>query len=113
MSLLSPVLRGAENGRLIFRCPGCNASHQIAVGEGPGPRWGYNGNAESPTFTPSVLVTYPANPHAGDDFAEWRTTRICHSFVIDGQMQFLSDCTHALAGKTVPLARFNVDECAP
>lgn len=27
----------------------------------------------------------------------------CHSFVRDGQIEFLSDCTHALAGKTVSL----------
>jgi len=28
---------------------------------------------------------------------------ICHSFVTDGQIQFLGDCTHKLAGRTVPL----------
>jgi hypothetical protein len=27
----------------------------------------------------------------------------CHSFVVDGQIQFLGDCTHKLAGQTVPL----------
>ena len=29
--------------------------------------------------------------------------RVCHSFVTDGNIQFLSDCTHSLAGQTVPL----------
>ena len=27
----------------------------------------------------------------------------CHSFIQNGQWQFLSDCAHALAGKTVPM----------
>lgn len=31
---------------------------------------------------------------------------ICHSFVTDGNIQFLSDCTHSLAGQTVPLKPF-------
>lgn len=28
---------------------------------------------------------------------------ICHSFVRNGKIEFLSDCTHELAGKTVEL----------
>jgi hypothetical protein len=31
---------------------------------------------------------------------------ICHSFIKDGMIQFLDDCTHALAGQTVPLGEF-------
>jgi hypothetical protein len=31
------------------------------------------------------------------------TCQRCHSFLVDGQIQFLGDCTHALAGQTVPL----------
>ena len=26
---------------------------------------------------------------------------VCHSFVTDGRIQFLGDCTHKLAGQTV------------
>jgi hypothetical protein len=48
-------------------------------------------------------VTYPANPDAIEEFKEWRTERVCHSFVTDGKIQFLGDCTHALAGQTVEL----------
>jgi hypothetical protein len=29
--------------------------------------------------------------------------RVCHSFVVDGRIQFLGDCTHHLAGQTVDL----------
>jgi hypothetical protein len=28
---------------------------------------------------------------------------VCHSFVTDGRIQFLEDCTHELAGQTVDL----------
>ena len=114
--------------RLSFHCPGCNADHGVIV-EGPG-AWGYNWNPESPTFTPSVLIRsgHYTNPdqkvgNCWCDFeerlgpAQARRLRkhgdesrslnfscyICHSFVKDGQIQFLSDCSHELAGQTVPL----------
>jgi len=103
VSALSKVLREGPGGVLIFRCPGCNDSHAINHGAGPGPRWGWNGNADKPTFTPSVLVRYGANPDADEEFKEWRTERVCHSFVTDGRIQFLTDSTHELAGQTVDL----------
>lgn len=119
MSALSAVLRLAEGGRLHFRCPGCGEAHGIQVGDGPGPRWGWNGDAEKPTFTPSVLVWWdePANLHDPDalrrDIEAARAagpgtkvplvSRRCHSFVTDGRIQFLGDCTHSLAGQTVDL----------
>lgn len=84
-----------------FFCPGCNSPHTISTSAGG---WGWNGDAERPTFTPSVLVTHDAKPEASEEFKEWRTARACHSFVTDGMIQFLSDSTHALAGQTVPLA---------
>jgi hypothetical protein len=61
---------------------------------GGNPVWTFNGNLEKPTFTPSILVTMPI---------EGEKPKICHSFVTDGRIQFLGDCTHALAGKTVDL----------
>jgi len=95
---------GGGETTMWFLCPGCDDYHACRVGHVAGhPCWGFNGDLESPTLTPSVKVTYPANPDADDDFAEWRTERICHSFVAAGRIQFLSDCTHALAGQTVDL----------
>jgi hypothetical protein len=32
-----------------------------------------------------------------------RPLDVCHSFVTDGKIQYLSDCTHAMAGQTVDL----------
>lgn len=103
MNYLSSVLRGGPGNALMFWCPGCDGSHAIQHGAGDGPRWGWDGNAEQPTFTPSILVRYPANPNAGEEFKEWRKERVCHSFVTGGRIQFLSDCTHELAGQTVDL----------
>ena len=37
-----------------------------------------------------------------EDHRPW-FCRVCHTFVTDGRIQFLSDCTHALAGQTVDL----------
>lgn len=119
MTHLSQVLRETAPGTLSFWCPGCKDTHSIRHGEGAGPRWGWNGNTERPTFTPSVLVRsghyvpghengscwctyYQENPDEPRDFA----CGICHTFITDGHIQFLSDCTHELAGQTVPMVGF-------
>ncbi len=79
---------------LVF-CPGCECVH------GPNAGWTFNGDFEKPTFSPSILVK-------GADGDGAKT--VCHSFVRDGQIQFLGDCTHELAGKTVDLPdEFNND----
>jgi len=84
---------------LGFKCPGCERTHYIQHGSDIGPNWDFNGNHEKPTFTPSVLVTYEG-ADAGRDGAP---PAVCHSFVTDGRIQFLGDCTHALTGQTVDL----------
>lgn len=122
MGALSQVLRSAEGGRLTFWCPGCDHSHTIQTGEGPGPRWGWNGDAARPVFSPSVLVRGRDFTEKGEaDYEAWCAAGspmpapqfesrdiVCHSFVgcngaQPGEIVFLGDCTHALAGKTVPL----------
>ncbi len=96
MSLLpGKILRLATGNHLTFWCPACDGPHMIAFGDGAGPRWTWNESAEKPTFSPSLLV----RRQYGEAMAE----QVCHSFVTDGQIQFLSDCTHAKAGMTVPL----------
>lgn len=107
MALISSKLRSVEGGHLMFWCPGCDGAHMVGVGEGPGPRWGYNGNPDAPTFTPSIHVTYNG-PDAGIDGAPPAS---CHSFVTDGKIQFLSDCTHALAGQTVDIPDWEKSRC--
>lgn len=111
------VVRLAEGGRLSFFCPGCKDYHTIRVGPRAQGVWGWNQDTQRPTFEPSVLLRtghYCTTHKAGDPC--WCTYNaehpeapvsfacvICHSFVRDGQIQFLADSTHALAGQTVAL----------
>lgn len=97
---------------LGFWCAGCGEAHAINVVPDARPCWGFNGNYDAPTFTPSVLVTgvrrITDDEHArlmvGEKIEP--TPRRCHSFVEGGKVRFLDDCTHALAGQTVPLEAF-------
>lgn len=88
---------GYREGYLLL-CPGCDEPHQIWT-VGNGITWGFNEDEERPTFTPSLLTWMP-DPNGGPDISR------CHSFIVDGQWQFLSDCTHALAGQTVLIPPF-------
>lgn len=113
MSALSSILRDTTDNGLMFWCPGCDGPHRIQHGNGPGPRWGWNGNVQKPTFTPSVLVSHDfwTPPVTPENFEQWKAQpwaqtkvhHVCHSFVTDGRIQFLGDCTHALAGQTVDI----------
>ena len=51
--------------------------------------WTWNGSIDSPTLKPSVLLTRP----------DMR----CHSFINDGHVKFLDDCTHDFKGQTLEL----------
>jgi hypothetical protein len=114
-------LRFLEGGMVSFKCPGCGDWHVVRVqGEGR-PRWTYNGNADAPTFTPSILYRtgHFCDGHSGDCWCTWKDEDgepsgfeciRCHSFVTDGRIRFLSDCSHALAGQTVDLP--NIDGSA-
>ena len=101
-----------------FECPGCrlhtgmSGGHVLPVdwlpeGQEASPhavrmyRWGFNGDMERPTFSPSVLTTMPVND---------RQAFTCHKFIRDGRIEFLSDCSHALAGQTVELPNLNEGE---
>lgn len=94
-------------GSLMFDCPGCGCSHQVFVdgirnnkGYESVPVWGWNKSFDKPTFTPSILVRWPEG--------ENRIEKVCHSFVKEGFIQFLGDCTHKLANQTIELP--NIDE---
>lgn len=129
MSALSPILRQGTDGMLLFWCPGCDGAHGVRHGDGPGPRWGWNGDVNKPTFTPSINVVYEhlsdASRARNDAFkaehgrymtpAElpYDQREVCHSFVKEGRIQFLGDCTHALAGQTVDLPAWRSYEVEP
>lgn len=105
MAKLGSKLRTLQGDLVAFFCPGCRCAHQVRVSPHP-QAWQFNGNGDAPTFAPSVLVRWPANPNATDEFKEWRNERRCHSFVREGRIEFLTDCTHALGGQTVELPDF-------
>lgn len=118
---ISKVLMRGDDGTLVFQCPGCRIWHQVHTGQGAGPRWGWNGSADRPTFTPSILVQWhhwvpPATiPEIAaqierGEIVQTKVEDVCHSFVTDGRIQFLGDCTHALAGQTVDLPPVDEDE---
>lgn len=99
------VLRNLGGGRLSFDCEGCGMPHSVMTGVGSGPRWSWDGSMENPTFTPSVLVTWSEpsdNPDEFDDPSK-DVKKVCHSFITGGVIQYLNDCTHHLAGKSVTL----------
>ena len=57
------------------------------------PNWTWNGSVDFPTVRPSVLTR-------GEDIDG---DHVCHSWINDGMVQFLGDCSHEFAGKTVEL----------
>ena len=91
---------------MVFHCPACKYGHPFYISapldedgipitrkDGSAwPIWKWNGALDRPTFTPSLVVR--GNPPE---------TPRCHSFVTDGKIQYLDDCTHAMAGQTVDL----------
>lgn len=81
-----------------FDCPGCAVTHIVPTTGLTA--WEFNGNFDRPTLMPSILV-YDHDIML-EDGTKGRTFR-CHSYVTDGRIQFLGDCTHPLAGKTVDL----------
>lgn len=89
------LYQGVKTAYLVMWCPGCDGMHQITTAMSDGaPTWIWDGNTEAPTISPSILVNQ-GRAHPGKE--------ICHSFVRDGQWQFLNDSTHPLAGQTVPM----------
>jgi hypothetical protein len=98
-----------------IKCPGCGHSMFLPIrGPAPdGPSWEFNGDLERPTLSPSILQRWSTwePPVTTENHAQWerepwpqtKVDHVCHSFVRDGRIEFLADCTHALAGQTVDL----------
>lgn len=76
-------------------CPGCKIHHGLTIKHPTFKPWGFNGDYEKPTFTPSLLCN--------GDYPESR----CHSFITDGHIQFLGDCFHELKNQTVELTEID------
>lgn len=113
MEITPKKVRRTEDGSLLWWCVACSRAHG-----GPPSRWAFNGDEENPTFTPSFLVRsgHYIPGHTGDCWCTWNAAhpedpsgfacRVCHTFVRDGKIQYLGDCTHAYAGKTIDMVAF-------
>jgi hypothetical protein len=89
-----------------------------ADGTHDGPTWTWDGDVDKPTFNPSILIRSGHYAHTEPVEQCWCTYNrdhpndhgftcyICHSFIREGKIQFLGDCTHALAGQTVDMVPF-------
>jgi len=115
------VAIGKDFHGIQIKCPGCSqhlvgATHMLPVRWLPNDmqesadvvnraHWSFNGQFDNPTFHPSLLCTFGCEEGCGcepDDPDHW-TNYVCHSFIENGRIQYLSDCTHSLAGQCVDL----------
>lgn len=123
---MTKVLQETEGGKgMLFYCAGCDMVHRVDIGSGVvGRDWTWNGSVVAPTFEPSVLVRYDQMSAAGRErcrvFREkhgrwpdmnevpYDVHNVCHSYVREGFIQYLSDTTHRLANNTVPLVDYEL-----
>ena len=95
---------------LVFWCPGCEQPdpdgqmvgglHMLPINNTiTSPSWDWDGNLKAPTLSPSILTRH--DYYTGPDTPP--RVFICHSFLRGGVFEFLGDCTHSLAGQSVPM----------
>lgn len=90
--------QGVRYEALAFICPGCASVSERSTGlhllpvntTNKKPAWEWDGNLEAPTLSPSILTGKGSSS-------------ICHSFLKNGVFNFLTDSTHALSGKEIPI----------
>lgn len=87
---------------LYFMCPGCREFHSIHTDREDinGARHILTGTLERPTVSSMIsrqIEKFNTSKHAANH--EYR----CNSFILDGNIRFLENCTHSLAGKVVEL----------
>lgn len=86
--IIQSIYSDAQNRRWTFFCPGCQSKHTISE-----KTHHFNGDVDYPTLSPSVI--YNAEGYR------------CHFYISDGHIQYLTDCTHIMAGQTLDLP--NID----
>jgi len=74
--------------------PGPHGYQILPVRGDVSPKWNWDGNVDEPTITPSIRTK-------AHDF-------VCHSYITKGKVQFLADCTHEYAGKTMNLLEVDI-----
>lgn len=107
-----------------FFCPGCQEYHGFrTTGEHA---WEFDGNMDSPTVTPSILVRGIHNPPGEpedwpkDEHGDYLTDAngilidaqpyVCHLFIRRGRIMYARDTTHNLVGQMVDMQEEQQDE---
>jgi hypothetical protein len=97
MAKVLPFQEGDKVVGYYFNCPGCKDVHAVHIRpnlNSVGAGWTWNENVDSPTFSPSILCQI----HLSNG-----SRKVCHLFVQNGQIRFLEDSTHPLAGKSIDM----------
>ncbi len=108
MAKVKEYLDGDVRIRWCFMCQGCGHMHYLPTPDAhvPGDTliWGFNGDVDKPTFSPSLMLKTGkyADPNFDDEGAPELST-VCHSIVTDGMIHFCGDSTHHLSGQTLEL----------
>ena len=63
--------------------------------------WVFNGDYVEPTFSPSMNETWGREGQTRIDLAADPHPNRNHCFIRAGHIEYLSDCTHSMAGQTV------------
>jgi hypothetical protein len=82
------VLRLVRPGVYLHWCPGCKTGHTFNISSTDHPegrRWGFDGDLARPSVEPEL--SFPG----------------CTYLLRGGLIRYADDCSHALAGKVVPL----------
>lgn len=99
------IIHEIADKHYAFWCEGCDESHQFTD------QWEFNHDFDKPTLNPSYLTWNDPNPNVdpkNDPDGKYRNGFRCHSFIRDGMIQYLDDCTHALAGQTVAMKEWKL-----
>jgi hypothetical protein len=91
----------SENGAWTYAhwCPACKCLHMFWVDQPThkGARWSYNNKHESPTFAPSMNISW-GSP-SDEDGIHGR----CHYTLNNGVLSYCDDSMHEMANQHMPL----------
>ena len=101
---LQPITSAPQPNKIVgyrFFCPGCKEAHHYWITyTHPGSKnhvWGFNGDLEAPTFSPSLLRKSGPTDNP----------QICHLTLTSGLFHFYDDSTHELSGKQdIPMEEY-------
>lgn len=86
---------------VVWYCPACREHHFIRTVTAQGQHcWNFDGNRDSPTFTPSQRITWN---QGGVDHT-------CHYTITKGKVLYHSDCSHDHVGREIDLPDLSSDD---